>query len=215
MADTKISALTAATAVVDANEFAVNEAGTSKKVTAAQIEAYLHTGIAGNTGAAGQRQTTEVLTANSADVTTVATVTVMTVTGVGVGTWRVKGTLVYQTAALTTGIGIVLNHTGTLTRFVANWIQLTTGGAAATGVGDQATAVVAGQMVEGKAERVVNTLSSASAGVDTINADQLAILDSVFIVSVSGDLQLKIASEVAASAVRLMAGSLIELSKVA
>lgn len=40
MADTKISALTAASAVVDANEFAINEAGTSKKVTALQLRDY-------------------------------------------------------------------------------------------------------------------------------------------------------------------------------
>lgn len=40
MADTKISALAAASAVVDANEFAINEAGTSKKVTAAQVKDY-------------------------------------------------------------------------------------------------------------------------------------------------------------------------------
>ena len=40
MADTKISALTAATAVVAANEFAINEAGTSKKVTALQVQQF-------------------------------------------------------------------------------------------------------------------------------------------------------------------------------
>lgn len=37
MADTKISALTAATAAAPANELVINEAGTSKKVTVAQI----------------------------------------------------------------------------------------------------------------------------------------------------------------------------------
>jgi len=40
MADTKISALTAAGSVAGANEFAINEAGTSKKVTATQIAAF-------------------------------------------------------------------------------------------------------------------------------------------------------------------------------
>jgi hypothetical protein len=39
MADTKISALTAATAFLEADEFAVNEAGTSKKVTGNQMQA--------------------------------------------------------------------------------------------------------------------------------------------------------------------------------
>jgi len=41
MADTKISALTAASAAAAANEFAINEAGTSKKVTASQIRDYV------------------------------------------------------------------------------------------------------------------------------------------------------------------------------
>lgn len=40
MADTKISALAAATVVADANEFAINEAGTSKKVTALLLRDY-------------------------------------------------------------------------------------------------------------------------------------------------------------------------------
>lgn len=215
MADTKISALVAATGVADANEFAINEAGAPRKVTAAQIEAYLHTAIAGNTGAAGQRQTTEVLIANSADVTVTTQTTVMTITGVGAGTWRLKGTLIYQTAATTTGIGITLNHTGTLDRFVSNWIQITTGGAAATGIGDQASAVAAGQMVEGKAERVKDTRSSFNVGVDTLNADELAVMDAILIVTLTGSLELKIATEIAGSAVRLMAGSTLELSKVA
>jgi hypothetical protein len=41
MADTKISALTAATTVADENEIPINEAGTNKKITALQIKAYL------------------------------------------------------------------------------------------------------------------------------------------------------------------------------
>ena len=40
MGDTKISALTAVGSVVDAQEFAVNDGGTSKKATALQIKAY-------------------------------------------------------------------------------------------------------------------------------------------------------------------------------
>lgn len=42
MADTKISALTAASAAAAANEFAINEAGTSKKLTMAQIATFLY-----------------------------------------------------------------------------------------------------------------------------------------------------------------------------
>jgi hypothetical protein len=45
MADTKISALTAASAVAGANEFVINEAGTSKKVTATQIKTFVDQAI--------------------------------------------------------------------------------------------------------------------------------------------------------------------------
>lgn len=43
MADAKISALTGVTAVAGTNEFAVNEAGTSKKATATQIKTFANT----------------------------------------------------------------------------------------------------------------------------------------------------------------------------
>jgi hypothetical protein len=45
MADTKISALTAAAAVADANEIPINEAGTTKKITALQLRAYSGDGL--------------------------------------------------------------------------------------------------------------------------------------------------------------------------
>jgi trimeric autotransporter adhesin len=172
------------------------------------------TKISGNTGAFSGDTTVETLTSNSSDITTTTQTVVMTITGLGAGTYRVKGALIYQTAATTTGIGITLNHTGTVSLFVSNWIHITTGGAAATGISDQVTSTAAGQLVEGKAERVKDTRSSFTIGVDTANADELAIIDAIMIVTVSGDLQLKIATEVAASAVRLMAGSTIEVNKV-
>lgn len=53
MANVKISGLTAAGSVAGANEFEINEAGTSKKVTGAQILAYVKANTApGDIGAA-------------------------------------------------------------------------------------------------------------------------------------------------------------------
>jgi hypothetical protein len=53
MANVKISGLTAAGSVVGANEFEINEAGTSKKVTGSQILAYVKANTApGDIGAA-------------------------------------------------------------------------------------------------------------------------------------------------------------------
>lgn len=43
MADTKISALTAATSALGADELPVNEAGTSKKVTVTQLQQFVFT----------------------------------------------------------------------------------------------------------------------------------------------------------------------------
>lgn len=55
MADTKISALTGASAAADANELAINEAGTSKKLTSLQMKTYVNTAptIAAGTASAG------------------------------------------------------------------------------------------------------------------------------------------------------------------
>lgn len=44
MANVKISELTGASTVADANEFEINEAGTSKKVTGTQIKSYVNDG---------------------------------------------------------------------------------------------------------------------------------------------------------------------------
>lgn len=216
MPDTKISALVAVTAAATANEFAVNEAGTSKKVTVQQILDLLFTKIAGASGASGPAITLQKLTANSVDVTTTAlSAAVMTTTGLGVGLWLVRYYLLYQAAVATTGIGFGVNHTGTATLKAAKWHHTTTGGAAATGVGDDVAATVAGQLEEGKHGLTMNAvIGSASAGVATINATILAELIAIVDVTVSGNLELKIASEVAGSAVRIMAGSALVLTKI-
>lgn len=52
MADARISDLAAASAVVDANQFEINEAGTSKRVTGAQIKTFVNTAPAFAAGSA-------------------------------------------------------------------------------------------------------------------------------------------------------------------
>jgi hypothetical protein len=134
---------------------------------------------------------------------------------VGAGTWKYKYTLIFQTAVTTTGIGFGVNHTGTVGQFQAMWTTITTGGNAATGVSDSDTATVAGQMAEGKQEGALNAvIGSATAGVDTANTDATAILEGIIVVTATGSLELKIASEVASSAVRIMADSTLELLKI-
>lgn len=174
------------------------------------------TRIAGNSGAAGADMTWQNLTVDSATCTTVALCAAsMTTTGVGAGTWKFKYTLIYQTAATTTGIAFGINHTGTAGQFQAMWTHITTGGAAATGIGDNDAATVAGQLAEGKHEGVLNAvLGSATAGVAVANSDILVVLEGIIVTTASGNLELKLGSEVAGSAVRLMADSTLELVKI-
>jgi hypothetical protein len=204
-----------------ANGYASLEA--DGKVPSAQLPASQGGGatitrIAGASGAAGGADFVFVkLTSNTADVTTTAlSAAVLTVTGVTAGTYLATYYLFYQAALTTTGIAFGLNHTGAGSTVAAMWHHVTTGGAAATGVGDDTASVNAGQLVEGKSGLVMNAIiGSASAGVAVANTHVFAILEAGVTVTNTGDLQLKIASEVAGSAVRLMAGSALKLYKVA
>ena len=220
MADTKISLLPAASVADVANEFAINEAGVSKKVTLQQIADFLVKRAAGVTVAAGGYTTQLVLAANSADITGLVLTTVMTITGVGVGRWYFRCQLVFQTTATTTGIGLAVNHTGTLTQFqvVNKWVDTlataTTGGVRRGGAGAGTGGVVAGNVYGSHAGSDLNTLIGAvNIDVQTANADHLMIIEGFMVVSVSGDLQIKLEAELAALVVRAMQGSYLELVK--
>ena len=190
--------------------------GDPEDLTADQVKGILGivTRIASASGPAGTDLTWQALTADASESAASLT-TVMTTTGVGAGTWAFKYMIRYQSAATTTGLSTAVNHTGTASAFVSQSRHITTGGAAATGVGDQVAATNAGQLMEGKAERALNTASSATAGVDTANADMLLVLEGIVVVTASGDLELKVATEVAASAITVKAGTLLDLRKVA
>lgn len=172
--------------------------------------------INGSSGAAGSDMTWQNLTANSSTCGTTALCSaIMTTTGVGAGTWKFKYTLIWQSAATATGIGFGINHTGTVGEFQALWYGISTGGTAATGTFDSDTTTGGGQMAEGKHDNGLNAvIGSASAGVDAANADQTAILEGIIVVTATGQLELKIASEVASSNVLVKADSTLELMKI-
>ncbi len=214
MPDSKISALTAVTTPDVAEEFAVNDGGVSKKITLGQIGDLLFTRVNGSSGAAGPYKTLQKLSANSADQTSVTPGVVITTTGVGAGTWHFEYTLIFQTAATTTGIKIAVNHTGTVTTYQMFSQFLSTGGAAATGIHDGIAAAATAGLHEGHAERVVNTSSKATVGVATANANQLIVVQGIIVISATGSLEFKLGTEIAASAARLMANSVLELTLV-
>ena len=199
MADTKISALTAATLPLDGTELlAVVQGGTSKKVAKADFSIV--------------DLVKTVASAQANSTTTAAAATDLAAT-VDVGTYLVKYWVVYQSAATTTGIQMYLDHTGTATRLASTWYTLTTGTTATSGVADQATTLTA-QVMEGKGQRANNVASGPTQGVDTANADQFAVMEGIITVTVSGTLNFMFNSEVAASAVTLQIGSSLVLTKV-
>ncbi len=220
MADTKISALTAASAAAAGNEFAINEAGTSKKLTLQQIADFLVKRAAAATVAAGPYTTQLVLAANSADITGLVLTTVMEITATGTGHFYFRCQLVFQTTVNTTGIGVAVNHTGTLTQFavVNKWVDTlataTTGGVRTGGAGAGTGGVAAGNVYGSHASITKGVLIGAvNVDVQTANTDHLMIIEGFFVCSVSGDLQIKLEAELAALVCRAMQGSFLELKK--
>lgn len=214
MADTKVSALTAVSAAALANEIPVNEGGVSKKLTVQQIADLLFTRINGSSGAAGPYKTLQKLSANSADQTSTTPAAVMITTGIGTGTWHFKYTALYQTAATTTGIRLNVNHTGTNGQFASLMWFPDTAATAATGTGNGLAGAAAGRVLSVYAEQAKNTTTFASVGVTTVNDDIPVIVEGFIVVTASGSLELNLGTEVASSAVRIMADSLLELTKI-
>lgn len=169
---------------------------------------------AGASIAAGTDITWLVLDANSADITGTTFVTVMTVTGVGPGRYRLKVLLVYQATALTTGMQVAVNHTGTLTQYLMEKRVSTTGGTAATAAATEAAAGASGNLYESQGKRTKDTIiGSVTVSVDAANSDMLCTIEGFFVVSVSGDVQVKLAAEAAGLTVRAMQGASLELHK--
>jgi hypothetical protein len=123
---------------------------------------------------------------------------------------------VYQSAATTTGLGISVNHTGASPgHYVAMSQFVSTGGAAATGVADQVQSGQTTGLVEGKGERALNTTSSFTVGVDTASANCYTVYSGLLVVTNTGDLQLKVVSEVNGSNIHMKSGSHLILQKIA
>ena len=172
------------------------------------------TKAASTTVAAGADATWLCLAANSGDITGTGLVTVMSITGVGVGRYAFRCMLVYQTTATTTGMGVAVNHTGTLTQFAVQRTVATTGGAAATNAATGVGATSTGNLAEMQSSRTKDALIGAvTVSVDAQNADMIALIEGFFVVSVTGTLEIKLRAEAAALVVRAMQGSNLELRR--
>lgn len=214
MADTAISALTAAAAAASTNQLAINEAGTTKRLSVDLLREYIIKRTAGTTTAAGEFITWLVLAADPVDITGVTQTTVMTITGVGVGRYYFRCLLVYQAAVISTGIDVSVNHTGTTTQWVNEIHYASTGQLAATAAASETANNAAGNIYEQAGGRTKNTIIGAgTVSVDAINSDMWMEIEGFFVVSVTGSLEIKMAAEAAALVVRAKQGSFLELKK--
>ncbi len=216
-ADISASAAIDATKIADgtvtSSEFQFINSLTSNAQTQMDGKAGV-TRINGASGAAGADITWQKLSANSAGLTSTTPAVVMTTTGVGVGVWHFKYLVIFQSAATTTGMNVAVNHSGTSTRYSMMSYYITTGGAASTAIHDGTTSVASAAIVGGKGENTINTATTATVGVSTANVDKMMIVEGMITVSVSGNLELKMGTEVAASAITVQADSLLELNKI-
>jgi hypothetical protein len=204
VADTKISALTAASVALVADEFAVNEAGTSKKLTLTQIITLLQASY-------GLPRVKGLASDHAISATTATEVTGLGPMTLEAGTYEFRFQLIVQSATTTVGIGLGINFTGTA---AVHTILLTypgTGTTAITGVMDDVGAGT-GQIVEHNVQTAFSTTAPNmvnTAGFATINANVPVIIEGILVVTASGDLELWHSSETATSTTVKAGSSLV------
>ena len=201
MADTKISALTAATAAAAANELAINEAGASKKLTAAQLRTFagpkfISSGAAPAAGAVNaEAPPAETWLLNTADNAVTTVETVMSFTGLVAGTYFFEYFIVWRSGTTTVGTAFAVDYTGTVTRVRATRHYQSTGAAAATGVADGVAAVLTGSLVEHHSTMTDNGALGPNTGVGSVTEDQFDHIRGILVVSDGGNLNLTMTGE--------------------
>lgn len=220
MADTKISALTAASAAAGANELAINEAGTSKKVTAEQLRTFvgpklLSSGAAPASGAASTLAApSETWLLNTADNAVTTVETVMSLTGLAAGTYFYEYYIVWRSGTTTVGCQFNVDFTGTVTRTRMTRHYQTTGAAAATGVSDGVAATLTGNLVEHMSANSDNGALGPMTGVGSTTEDQFDHIRGILVCSTTGDLNLTMTGE-GNGAVTFSADSFVKLFRLA
>jgi hypothetical protein len=146
-----------------------------------------------------------------------STTTPTNVTGLetpcGVGVWIFEYYLVYRAAATTTGVKFSANHDGTVTTFVYWWRWVDVSATASTAVPTQAAVGAAGQVMGAMAARAKTTGGTGvTLSVDVADADMMAVLEGVAVVTVAGNIELWHGSEVAAAST-VRAGSGLRLTR--
>lgn len=186
--------------------------GTSGNVLTSNGSTWTSTTAAGGND---PRIITKALSANQ----TISSATMAKVTNLdqtaGVGTWVFQYYVLYRSDTATVGVKLGVNHSGTVTTFVteATGVEATT--AASTGAADQVHAAFG--LRSGGSSRAKSTSAAiyGSTSVDTVNADMLAIINGIMVVTVSGNLELYFGSETTGTGVQtIMKDSSLVLTKI-
>lgn len=220
MADTKISALTVAASAALTNEFAINEAGTSKKVTGTQLRALIgpslaSSGAAPATGAANQGAApSETYVLNTADNAVTTVETVLDITSVLAGTYFFEYFIVWRSGTTTVGCQFNVDYSGTVTRIRTARVGLTNLATAADGIADNTVAGLTGGVVQGWGAITDNGALGPNTGVGSTTEDQYEWVRGTMVVSTGGTLSLTMTGE-GNAAVTFMADSFVRLLRLA
>jgi len=203
MADTKISALVAASVAAVANELAINEAGTSKKISVTQLVTLLQT--------LGMPRVTR-LTSQHANSTTSGTIVTDLTQTLEVGTFAFDYRLIVRSATATVSplYGVQFLGTGA----PKMWMQYADASAtllAALNTADNDSTIALGfAMAQAKDVKSAAAPNMGHAGgVGAINTDIMIQITGIMVVTASGDLQLYHASETATATSIEVGSSLI------
>jgi hypothetical protein len=220
VADSKISALTAASAAAGANELAINEAGTSKKLTVTQLQDFIGPKLTASAaapaaGAAHQGAAPSVtIVLNTADNAVTTIETVLSCTGLLAGTYLYEYYIVWRSGTTTVGCSFAVDYTGSVTRTRQTRHYQSTGAAAATGISDGTSQVLTGTLVEHMSINTDAGELGPNTGVGATTEDQFDHIRGIIVVSTGANLNLSMTGE-GNAAVTFMADSMLRLTRLA
>lgn len=203
MADSKISALSAASVAAVANELAINEAGTSKKISITQLVTLLQT-------LNGLPVIEAITTPYTVSSTTATAVTALKFASLVAGSYYVRWPLLVRTALAATSCKFGVNYTGTMTGMNMTTQFPSAGVTAVTGTWHNANNATTGQ-VWGYANTGTKSTTAPNMGpwvaFTTGGVDHFCVVEGCIVVSDGGDLELWCGSE-ATDTITLSVGSM-------
>jgi len=131
----------------------------------------------------------------------------------GLGSYEFIYTILHKAGVTTTGVRFSVNHTGTVTSFVANVRNVTALATAADANPDQDVVTATMGVMQAFAARAKSTAGwGTTLGQDTADADMLTIIEGLLVCTVDGDIELWHGSETTAIST-VKAGTGLKLTK--